>query len=358
MRQVWITRTGKPEVMAVRESTDPSPGPGSVRVRVAAAGVNFADVMIRIGLYPDAPRLPMVPGYEIAGVVDAVGEDVAQDRLGENVLAMCGFGGYSDVVCVPSRHAYRLPAGMTLATAAALPVNYLTAYQMLEIMAPPHEGETVLIHGAAGGVGLAAVQLAQLRGTRILGSASPSKHAFLRERGVDFCLDSRQKDFAADVHAATGGRGADVVLDPRHGRWIRESYEALAPAGRLVLFGFADAARSKRGSRFAALRPLAGVPGLRLHPIRLMHENKGVMGVNLGRMWGEQERVAAWMNRLLAWADAGRIRPHIDRTFLLSDAARAHHYLQDRRNRGKVLLVDEEAVAAGLVDAIPGEEPV
>jgi NADPH:quinone reductase-like Zn-dependent oxidoreductase len=356
MRQVWITRTGRPEVMALRESDDPSPGPGAVRVRVTAAGVNFADVMIRLGLYPDAPGLPMVPGYEVAGVVDAVGEGVDGGRVGESVVAMCAFGGYADVVCVPSRHAYRVPAGLSAAAAAALPVNYLTAYQMLEVMAPPDEGETVLVHGAAGGVGLAAVQLARLRGARVLGSASPAKHTFLREQGVAFCLDSRQRDFAADVRAATGGRGVDVVLEPRHGRWIRESYDALAPAGRLVLFGFADAARSKRGGRLGALRTLAGVPWLGLNPIRLMNDNKGVLGVNLGHMWSEQERLAAWVNRLLDWADTDRIRPRVDRTFLLSDAAAAHHYLQDRRNRGKVLLVPEAAAAAGLVDPAPGDE--
>lgn len=348
MRQVWITRQGEPEVMEVRESTDPSPGPGAVRVRVAAAGVNFADVMIRIGLYPDAPRLPMVPGYEVAGTIDAVGEGVDPSREGEPVLAMCAFGGYSDVLCVPSRFAYRLPAGLSMTAAAALPVNYLTAYQMLEVMAPPGEGETVLVHGAAGGVGLAAVQLARLRGARILGSASPAKHDFLLARGVDFCFDSRRKVFAADVRAATGGRGVDVALEPRHGRWIRESYAALAPAGRLVLFGFADAARSKRGGRFDALRTLAGVPWLGLNPIRLMIDNKGVLGVNLGRMWDEQERVAAWMNRLLGWAGEGRIRPHVDRAYLFADAPRAHHYLQDRRNRGKVLLVADESVAGDL----------
>jgi len=357
MRQVWITRRGEPELMEVRESTDPSPGPGAVRVRTSAAGVNFADVMIRLGLYPDAPSLPMVPGYEVSGIVDAVGDGVPDDRLGERVLAMCRFGGYGDVVCVPSRSAYALPPSLSLAEAAALPVNYLTAYQMLEIMAPPREGETVLIHGAAGGVGLAAVELARSRGARILGSASPSKYDFLRERGVDFCLDSRQRRFAADVRAATGGRGVDIALEPRHGGWIRESYAALAPGGRLVLFGFADAARSKRGGRFAALRTLAGVPWLGLNPIRLMNDNKGVLGVNLGRMWGEQERIDAWMKDLLARAEAGRVRPWVDRRFALADAAGAHHYLQDRRNRGKVLLVSEAAVSEGLIDPPTGEAP-
>ena len=357
MRQVWITRTGEPEVMEPREATDPRPGPGTVRVRVDAAGVNFADVMIRIGLYPDAPDLPLVPGYEVAGVIDAVGEGVPEARDGERVMAFCTFGGYTDVVCVPSRHAYRLPEALSIPEGAALPVNYLTAYQMLEVMAPPSADETVLIHGAAGGVGLAAIELARNRGARVLGSASPSKHDFLRARGVDFCLDSRQRTFAADVRAATGGRGADVVLEARHGRWIRESYAALAPAGRLVLFGFADAARSKRGSRLAALRTLAGVPWLALNPIRLMNDNKAVMGVNLARMWEEQDRVAVWMTRLLDWAGEGLIRPHVDRVFALTDAPRAHHYLQDRRNRGKVLLAGDDAVAAGRIMVSPGEEP-
>ncbi len=357
MRQVWIPRTGEPEVMEVRETADPSPGPGAVRVRVDAAGVNFADVMIRIGLYPDAPDMPMVPGYEVAGAVDAVGDGIDPARVGERVVGFCPFGGYADTVVLPARSVFSLPDGVTTTAAAALPVNYVTAYQMLEVMAPPAEGETVLIHGAAGGVGLAALELARRRGARVLGSASPAKHAFLRERGVDACLDSRAPRFAAEVRAATGGRGADVVLEPRHGRWIRESYAALAPAGRLVLFGFADAARSKRGSRWAALRTLAGVPWLTINPLRLMNDNKAVMGVNLARMWTEQERVASWLRRLLDWAADGTIAPHVDRVLPLAEAARAHHRLQDRRNVGKVLLASEAALAEGRVQVSTEEEP-
>lgn len=346
MKRVWITRRGGPEALALREEPDPVPRPGEVRLRVDYAGVNFADVMIRIGLYPGAPRLPMVPGYEVAGVVDALGEGAPAALAGRRALAFCNFGGYADVVCVPAGAVFPLPDGVGTAEAAALPVNFLTAWQMLEIMAPPRAGDAVLIHGAAGGVGTAATQLARRRGARVLGSASPAKHAWLRERGVELCLDSRRRGAAAAVREATGGRGADVVLEPRHGRWIRESYECLAPTGRLVLFGFADAA-TLRGSRLAPLRTLAGVPWLRLNPLRLVNDNRGVLGVNLGRLWGDGARVAGWMREILALAAAGEVRPVLDRAYTFRDAGRAHLALQERRNRGKILLVSDAAAARG-----------
>lgn len=342
MRQVWVTRAGPPEVLAVREAPDPSPGPGEVRIRVAAAGVNFADIMMRLGFYSDAPPLPAVPGYEVAGVVDAVGPGVESPRTGEAVLAFCRFGGYSDTLCVPRQFAYPCPAGTPPTVAAALPVNYLTAYQMLVVMAGVKPGDTVVVHGAAGGVGLAALELCRLHGARVIGSASPGKHAFLRERGVDVCFDSRAPVFADLVRRATGGHGAEIVLEPRAGAWIRESYRALAPTGRLVLFGFSQAAAGKRPSRLAVLRTLAGVPWLALNPIRLLNDNKAVLGVNLGRLWDQQERVAAWLRQLLDWFAAGQLRPRVDRVFPFAEAAQAHHYLQDRRNIGKVLLVPEK----------------
>lgn len=339
MRQVWITRKGPPEVLLLRELPDPQPGPGTVRIHVGAAGVNFADLMIRLGLYPDGPPLPAVPGYEVAGVIDAVGHGVSEARVGQEVVAVTGFGGYSDTVCLPSQQAYSLPAGVPLDVAAALPVNYLTAYQMLVVMAGVAAGTRVLVHGAAGGVGLAALELCQLYGASVLGSASPAKHAFLRERGVVHVFDSRQERFADEVRAATSGRGVDIVLEPRSGRWITESYRALDKTGRLVLFGFSSAAAGKKPSRLAALKTLARVPWLALNPLRLMNDNKALLGVNLGRLWDRQDLVVGWMAKLLEWLAAGRITPRVDRAFSLAEAAAAHHYLHDRRNLGKVVLV-------------------
>ncbi len=322
----------------MRTSPVPEPTAAEVRIKVAAAGVNFADIMMRRGLYPDAPKLPAVPGYEVAGVVDAVGRDVDSDLLGRRVVAMCRFGGYSEQVCVPAELAYTIPSAVDLHAAAALPVNYLTAWQMVRVMAAPGEGESVLIHSAAGGVGLAAVQLCRLAGARILGTASPAKHDFLRRQGVAHVFDSQQEDVADEVRNVTDGRGADVVLEPRHGRWIGESYDATAKCGRLILFGFSAAAQGGRSGLWSSLGTLARVPWLRINPVRMMNDNKMVGGVNLGRMWDQGVLVARWMKALLDHAARGEISPVIDSVHPFQEAGRAHDRLELRRNVGKVLL--------------------
>ena len=346
MRQIWMNRKGEVDVLAVRKVARPDPGPGQVRVRVEAAGVNFADVMMRRGLYPDAPKLPAVAGYEIAGTVDAVGSGVEEELIGTPVVAMCNFGGYSEYVCLPREFVWTRPEGVEPAAAAALPVNYLTAWQMIRVMAPVAVGDLVLVHSAAGGVGQAVIQLCRLAGAGVIGSASPAKHGFLREQGLEHVFDSRRADFALEVKAVTKGRGVDVALEPRHGRWIMESYLSLAKCGRLILFGFSSAAQSKRSGTLSALRTLARVPWLQLNPIRLMNDNKSIGGVNLGRMWDQQERTSAWMDELLGLLAAGRIAPVIDSVFDFDDAGQAHRRLEDRLNVGKVILVPGKVASA------------
>ena len=341
MQQVWITRRGESSVLAARDVPVPAPGPGQVRIAVAAAGVNFADVMMRRGLYPDAPSLPAVPGYEVAGTVIEVGGGVAAELVGRPVVAMCNFGGYSEEVCLPRGLVWELPDGVDPVAAAAIPVNYLTAWQMVRVMAPVTAGDRVLIHSAAGGVGQAVIQLATEAGAVLLGSASPAKHAGLRAQGLVHLCDSRDPDFAAGVRAATGGHGVDIALEPRNGRWIGASYEALAKCGRLVLFGFSGAAQGRRSGTWSALRTLAQVPWLRLNPIRLMNDNKSVAGVNLGRMWDQGARTATWMAALLERLADGRIAPVIDRVLPFSAAAAAHDRLEQRLNVGKVVLVPD-----------------
>ncbi len=339
MRQIWINKTGEVDVLAVREVAQPDPGPGLVRIRVEAAGVNFADVMMRRGLYPDAPKLPAVAGYEVAGMVDAVGSGVEKELVGAAVVAMCNFGGYGEFVCLPREQVWILPAGATAQAAAALPVNYLTAWQMVRVMAPVTAGDLVLIHSAAGGVGQAVIQLCRLAGARVIGSASPAKHDFLREQGLEHVFDSRQTDFSREVMDFTEGRGVDIALEPRHGRWIMESYDSLAKCGRLVLFGFSSAAVGKRSGILSSLRTLAGVPWLKLNPIRLMNDNKSVAGVNLGRMWDQGARTSLWMTELLELLASGAIAPVIDTVYSFDDAGQAHRRLEDRLNVGKVILV-------------------
>lgn len=321
----------------LREAPEPSPGPGEVRIRTRLAGVNFADVMVRLGLYPGAPALPCVPGYELCGVVDAVGDGVAAGRVGERVLALTRFGGYAEAVCVPATHAFAVPAGVTDEAAAALPLTYLTAYVMLHVLAPVQPRQRVLVNSAAGGVGIAAAQLVRLGGGELLASASPGKHAFVRGLGATLVLDSRADHYHEAVREATGGQGADIVLEPRHGRWIMEGYRALGCGGRLVLHGFASATEGG-GGPLGALRALARVPWLRLNPVALMNDNKSIAGLNLATMWHETRRLQAWMAPLLGWLADGSVAPVIDQVVPAARAGEAQLRLQRRENVGKVLL--------------------
>lgn len=339
MRQIWIPKAGPPEVLELRETSDPLPAPGEVRIRVEASGVNFADLMGRLGLYPDLPAMPVVPGYEVAGSIDAVGDGVETDWMGRSVFALTRFGGYSDVVCVPEIQVYTRPDGMSAAEGAALPVNYLTAYQLIVVMGGLRKGESVLVHSAGGGVGVAAIQLARRIGATIIGTASASKHDFLKSIGVDHCVDYRQDDFEKRVRQITEGRGVELVLDAVGGSSFAKSYRALAPTGRLGMFGMSAAATGRRRSRLALLRAAASTPWFQFTPLSLMNQNKGVFGVNLGHLWGEQERVAAWAEALIELFRAGGIRPVIAESFPFERVADAHHFIHDRKNLGKVLLV-------------------
>ena len=338
MRQIWIPRAGPPEVLELREAVDPLPGHGELRIRVEAAGVNFADILGRLGQYPDLPALPVVPGYEVAGTVDAVGEGVETDWVGRPALALTRFGGYADTLCVPEAQTFARPEGMSAREGACLPVNYLTAYQLLEVMGSLRAGETVLIHSAGGGVGIAAIQLARRIGARIIGTASAGKHEFLASIGVDHCIDYTRENFEKRVRELTGGRGVELAIDAVGGRSFVRSYRALAASGRLGMFGMSASVRGKRGSRWSMLRTVLAMPWLRFHPIGLMNGNKGVFGVNLGRLWNEVDRTTSWMEVLLGYYGSGVIRPVVAESFAFEDVAQAHHYVQDRRNIGKVLL--------------------
>ncbi|MBB4636134.1 synaptic vesicle VAT-1 family membrane protein [Longimicrobium terrae] len=336
MRQVWITKTGGPEVLQVREAPDPEPKPGEVRIRVAAAGVNFADVLARMGLYPDAPPLPAVVGYEVAGVVDRVGAGVRGIREGDRVGALTRFGGYSDTVCVTEAQATPLPDRLSFEAAAAIPVNYLTAWIMLVHLGNVHAGERVLVHAAAGGVGQAAIQICRWRGAEVIGTASASKHARLREAGVAHCIDYTTQDFEAEVKRITGGNGVDIALDAVGGESFRKSYRSLAHLGRLYVFGVSSFAPGRRRSIPAALKGMLSIP--RFHPIAMMNANRGVHGVNLGHLWHRADLLKQMQGEIMALVDDGTFTPVVDQTFPLERAGEAHAYLQDRRNFGKVLL--------------------
>ncbi|MFV8751473.1 zinc-binding dehydrogenase [Nannocystaceae bacterium ST9] len=337
MRQIWISRPGPPEVLELREAADPEPGPGEVRIRVVAAGINFADLTARMGMYPDAPPIPCVVGYEVSGRVDALGPGVDDVPLDAEVVALTRFGGYSDVVCVPRGQVVRVPAGINLVHAAAVPVTYLTAWMMLIELGNLQAHHTVLIQAAAGGVGQAALQLCRWRGATVIGTASASKHARLRELGVHHCIDYRTQDFELEVLRLTEGRGVDIVLDAVGGESWAKSYRSLRPLGRLFMFGASSFAPESKRRLWPIIRGLLAIP--RLRPFDMLDKNRGAFGINLGHLWGETERVRGMFEQVMAEVGKGTLVPVVDRVFPFAEAASAHAFMQDRRNFGKVLLI-------------------
>jgi len=325
MRALWITRYGGPEVLEVRESPAPVPGPGEVRVRVSAAGVNFSDIMARLGLYTAGPKLPAVVGYEAAGVVDEVGEGVRGVELGARVL---------------ERQVFRMPEGMGFEEGAALPVNYLTAHHVLFRIGHLRPGQSILLHMAAGGVGLAVLQLARtVPGVTVFGTASAAKHDIIRQAGCDHPIDYRTANYAEEVRRLTGGAGVHLVVDPLGGRDWRRGYELLRPTGLLVACGFANLARGERRSVPRVLLELLRMP--RFSPLALMTENRGVAGVYLGDLWHEAGAMGEAMNAVLGLYREGKVRPRVDSVFPFERAKEAHRRIQERKNAGKVVLVPE-----------------
>ena len=337
MRQIYITKSGGPEVLKIQESSDPSPARGEVLIRVKASGINFADILARQGLYPDSPKLPCVVGYEVSGVVESVGDDQDQHWIGKPVIAMTRFGGYSDVVIVSSAQIFEKPESLSFEQAAAIPVNYLTAYALLAVMGSLYEGESVLIHNAGGGVGLAALDIAMMIGATTYGTASPSKHEFLKARGLDHPIDYRTGDWLAVLMELTSGRGVELVIDPLGGGHWKKSYKALRTTGRLGMFGISTASATGFKGKLNMLKAAAQTPFY--HPFGLLNRNKGVFGLNLGHMWHEGEKVAGWTRVLLDGVNEGWVRPHVDNAFSFDQAGDAHAYIEARKNIGKVVLV-------------------
>jgi NADPH:quinone reductase-like Zn-dependent oxidoreductase len=335
MRQVVIPRHGGPDVFEVRDAPVPPPSEGEVRIRVRAAGINFSDILARMGLYPDAPRPPVVVGYEVAGVIDALGPGVAALQEGDRVVALTRFGGYSDFVVVPVWQVFRFPDRLSDAEAAAVPVTYITASLALYRMAAVRSGETVLVHNAGGGLGIAATQLARLRRATVIGTASAAKHDALRTFGVEHAIDYRFANVVNEVRRITKGRGVDVIIDPIGGRSFSESYRMLAPMGRLVMLGVS----SMVGERRNLWRVLRSWWGMRaFQPLSLINRNRGVFGLHVGHLWDERDELQPIMDLLLTELSADRLHPIVARTFPLERAADAHRFIQNRANIGKVVL--------------------
>ncbi|MDT5350903.1 MAG: hypothetical protein QOH91_4190 [Mycobacterium sp.] len=333
MRAVVITKHGGPSVLQVRQRPDPPPpGPGQLQIAVRAAGVNFADHLARVGLYPDAPKLPAVVGYEVAGTVEAVGDGVDQSRVGQRVLAGTRFGGYSEIVNVAEADSVALPDAVSFEQGAAVPVNYATAWAGLLGYGSLRAGERVLIHAAAGGVGIAAIQFAKAAGAEVHGTASPGKHQKLAELGVDRAIDYRRDGWWKGLEPY------DLVLDALGGTSLRRSYDLLRPGGRLVGYGVSNMQQGeKRSLRKAAPHALAMLRGFSL--LDQLSESKTVIGLNMLRLWDDRGTLEPWITPLAKGLDDGTVDPIVHAAVPFADAPEAHRILAARENVGKVVLV-------------------
>jgi NADPH2:quinone reductase len=317
---------GGPDVIQIVDLPEPEPRDGEVVIRVAAVGMNFADVLQRQGRYIEPIPLPFIPGAEVAGTIAALGPDVAAQtslRAGMRVMAVTGEGGYAQYVVAPAAIVAPIPEGMDFIQAAAFPLQGLTAYHLLYTAARFQAGETVLVHAAAGGVGTLAVQMARNMGAgQIIATASSAaKLALAQQLGATAGIDYTQEDFAARVNELTGGYGADVVLDAVGGEVLERSLQCLAPFGRLVVYGMASGKEAT------------------IAPIRLAQHNHAVIGFYLPGVASRPDRYGASLSAVIDMILQHEIELIVEQTYPLVAAAEAQRQMEARQVRGKVVLL-------------------
>ena len=332
MRAVICRAWGGPESLKVEDMPRPEPGPDQVLIEVAAAGVNFADTLMIAGKYQEKPAFPFSPGLEIAGSVRALGRNVSGLREGQRVMALTDFGGYAEAALARAGDVYPIPDSLGpdrfgWAEAAGFPITYGTAHGALRWHADLQPGEVLLVHGAAGGVGLAAVEIGKAIGATVIATAGgPDKLAVAKAHGADHLIDYREEDIREKVKEITSGKGADVVFDPVGGDVFDASLRCIAWSGRLLVIGFA-----------------AGrVPQIPANI--LLVKNIAVMGV----YWGSYrkhapERLAEEFRELFYWVESGLLKPHVSHKLDLHQAAEAMALLLQRRSTGKVVLTTDAA---------------
>jgi NADPH:quinone reductase-like Zn-dependent oxidoreductase len=318
VRAVVITKHGPPDVLKVQERPEPAPGEGEV-------------LMARLGLYPDAPKPPCVIGYEVAGTVAALGEGVRGSlSVGDRVVAPVRFGGYTERAVARADAVVALLDEMSFEQGAAIPISYATAWEALVRAGNLQPGERVLIHAAAGGVGIAATQIAKRRGAELWGTASPSKHDSIRGFGIEHAIDYTRSGWESEVPKL------DLVMDALGGASFRRSYELLRAGGRLVCFGAAGLVSGERRNLVVAAKTALQMP--RFNLIKQMSDSKTVIGLNVLTLWDELGSAERWTKPLQEMLENGTIDPVVAETFPFERAPDAHSLISQRRNVGKVLL--------------------
>ena len=335
MRKVVYPKSGGVDTIEIVEENDPIPGPGEVCVRVHYAGINFAELMMRQGLYGSSPDFPFTPGYEASGVIIGLGEGVVSFKEGDRVLAMTGFGGWSEKVVLEEGRVIPLPGSISLEQAASIPVTYGTAFHMLVHLGNLSKGESVLIHHAAGGVGTAVAQICQALGASlVVGTASSPKREFVESMGMRF-VDRDGEDFVAVCKEMTEGKGVHHAIDPVGGEHLMRSYKAMRRGGKLYYFGASGAIKGQKRSRISEIRMWWGMP--RFNPLKMMGSNKAVFGVHMGLL-EDSSVFKGHLEALSRMLMEGEIDPVIDSVWRFEKVSEAQMHMHDRKNKGKILL--------------------
>jgi len=337
MKAIHLIKNGKAnQAFETRDIATPKPKAGEVQISVAAFGLNFADVMARKGMYQDAPPLPSVLGYDVAGVVSEIGEGVTTLKVGDRVTAMTRFGGYAEVVVTDQRAAAKIADNIDYATATALTTQYCTAYFAAAEMVNLNRGDSVLIHSGAGGVGSALIQYALHKGCTVFSTAgSDAKVALLQQNGVHYPINYNTQDFEAIIKRTTNNAGVDVIFDAVGGSYVRKGFNTLAHGGRIVCYGAADlSSKNIFGKLKAALA--FGI----YHPVVFMMNSKSMIGVNMLRIAdNKQDVLQRCLKNVIELTNQGVFKPDIGKVFPVAELASAHEFLENRGSTGKIALL-------------------
>lgn len=334
-KRVVITKAGGVSAITTQPMERPAPKEGEVCIKVAYAGINFADLLMRMGFYRPRPPFPFTPGYEVSGVIDALGEGVTGLEVGTKVVAAMKNGGQASFVVAPTDRVIPLPEGISLKSAASTPVTYMTAHHMLHHLGHLRPDDKVLIHGGAGGVGTAALQLCKWAGVKqVWATSSKPKHRIIKQYDAR-PIDRHGEDFEAIIKSETNGLGVDHILDPIGGDHLRRSLSCLAEGGRLYTYGLSAAAPTGKRSVLKAFFALRKSP--KFDPLRLMNKNRAVFGVHMGT-WSNEAVMHEQLARIVEGIQSGHLEPIIDRVFDAEQVQEAHQYIHDAKNIGKVLL--------------------
>jgi NADPH:quinone reductase-like Zn-dependent oxidoreductase len=337
MKAAVVTRFGPPEVLQIQDWRTPVPREEEVLIKVKAIGLNFADVMARLGVYPAIPDPPFIPGIEFSGVVTAIGKEVYSVKKGDRVWGFSKQGAYAEFVCVPSAMVQSLPKKLDFQHAVAIGVTYLTAYHALVTLANLRKKERVLLHAAAGGVGIAATQIAKHLGAEIFATVgSPEKMELARAQGADVVINYSEENFADVIRKRTDGEGVDVILDSVSGKVMKEGWKLLAPMGRYVLFGFAAVTGERGLNKLKAAREALSVPII--FPSTLLSRNVGLFGFNLYFLAHKTAYFHTVWDKIMEWHAKGIIKPVIGKVFTFDRIADAQAFLQSRKSFGKVVV--------------------